>query len=140
MNVSRSLVLLWTPRSVAISAALVIVGAGFCFSRQQRRSGYRRSVGALELLRWVIIAVAAIVLNQPEWVEEYRPEEKPLIAILWGRVVEHDDLDVAARGRRQGHGTKRSVAHGPGVVEPAEGADERGDPVVLAGAAVGGPT
>ncbi len=97
MSVSRSLVLLWTPWSVAVSAAVVLVGAGFCFVAW-RRSGYQRSVGALELLRLIIIGAAAVVLNQPEWVEEYRPEEKPAIVVLWDASPSMTTRDVAAEG------------------------------------------
>jgi hypothetical protein len=67
---------------LAISATVVIVTAGFCFVAW-RRSGYRRSLGMLELLRLTIVILGAILFNEPEWVEEFRPEEKPSVAVLW---------------------------------------------------------
>jgi hypothetical protein len=67
---------------IAISVVGVIVTAGFCFVAW-RRSGYRRSLGLLELLRLTIVALAALLFNEPEWVEEFRPEEKPSVAVLW---------------------------------------------------------
>ncbi len=67
---------------IAVSVVGVIVTAGFCFVAW-RRSGYRRSLGLLELLRLTIVALAALLFNEPEWVEEFRPEEKPSVAVLW---------------------------------------------------------
>jgi hypothetical protein len=93
MNVSRSLTFLWTPWSLAASIVLVLVTAGFSFVAWQR-SGYRRSVGLLELLRLGIVVIAAIVMNQPEWIEEFRPEEKPSIAVLWDASPSMDTRDV----------------------------------------------
>ena len=29
------------------------------------------------------MVLVAILFNQPEWVEEFRPDEKPTIAVLW---------------------------------------------------------
>ena len=82
MSVSRSLTFLWTPWSAAASILVVLATAGFCWVAW-RRSGYRRAFGLLELLRFVLVCTAAVMLNQPEWIEEYRPEEKPTIAVLW---------------------------------------------------------
>jgi hypothetical protein len=93
MSVSRSLTFLWTPWSAAASALFVLAAAGFCLVAW-RRSGYRRSVGALELLRLALVVVVAVMLNQPEWVEEYRPEEKPSIAVLWDDSPSMETRDV----------------------------------------------
>ncbi len=35
------------------------------------------------MLRLLIVAIVGVLLNQPEWVEEFRPDEKPSIAVLW---------------------------------------------------------
>ena len=35
------------------------------------------SMGLLELLRLGLVGTVAVLLNQPEWIEEIRPEEKP---------------------------------------------------------------
>ena len=71
-----------TPAPLAVSLAGVVVTAGFCLAAW-RRSGYRSSLGLLELLRLSIVCLAAVLFNQPEWVEEYRPDEKPSVAVLW---------------------------------------------------------
>lgn len=82
MSVSRSLTFLWTPWAIVASLVLVAATAAIGFVAW-RRSGYSRSLGLLELLRLSLVALAALMLNQPEWIEEFRPEEKPTIAVLW---------------------------------------------------------
>jgi len=98
MNVSRSLTFLWTPWSLALSIVLVLVGVGLSFAAW-RRTRYRRSQGWLELVRLGIIVLGAVLLNQPEWVEEYRPEEKPSIAVLWDSSPSMDTRDVVPTTR-----------------------------------------
>src|SRR5205823_1752850 len=81
MNFLRHLTFVWTPWSLTASIVGVVITAGYCFLAWQH-SGYRRSQGLLEGLRLVIVCLAALLFNQPEWVEEYRPEEKPTVAVL----------------------------------------------------------
>lgn len=71
-----------TPWTLAVSLTGILVTAGFCWAAW-RRSGYRTSLGLLELLRLTIVCLVAVLFNQPEWVEEYRPDEKPSVAVLW---------------------------------------------------------
>lgn len=47
-----------------------------------KRSGWRASIGWLELLRVLIAVAIAITLNQPEWRETFKPDSKPVLAIL----------------------------------------------------------
>ncbi len=42
-------------------------------------SHFRRSMVLLEGIRIAIVTLAAILLNQPEWIEEFRPKEKPTL-------------------------------------------------------------
>lgn len=93
MNVSRSLTFLWTPWTLAVSVVGVLVTAGFCFVAY-RRSGYRPAVGGLELLRLVIVCIGAVLFNQPEWIEEYRRDEKPTIAVRWDASPSMETRDV----------------------------------------------
>ena len=69
------------------------VTAGLCYLAWSR-SGYRRSIGLLELLRFTLVALGAVLFNQPEWVEEYRPDEKPSVAVLWDDSASMGTLDV----------------------------------------------
>jgi hypothetical protein len=48
----------------------------------------------LELLRLVIVTLSAVLFNQPEYVEECRPDDKPSIAVLWDDSVSMGTRDV----------------------------------------------
>ena len=98
MNATRSLTFLATPWSIGLSIVALAVTAGFCLVAW-RRSGYKRSVGVLELIRLACVALAAILLNQPEWVEEFRPEEKASIVVLWDASPSMETRDVS-RGEK----------------------------------------
>ena len=58
-------------------------------------------MGLLELLRLALVGLVAILLNQPEWIEEFRPEEKPAIAVLWDASASMDTRDVVRPSRRR---------------------------------------
>ncbi len=98
MSVSRSLAFLWTPWSLALSVVLVTITAVLGVVAW-RRSGYHRGMGLLELVRLCLVIIAALVLNQPEWVEEYRPEEQPAVAVLHDASPSMDTRDVVVRGK-----------------------------------------
>jgi hypothetical protein len=97
MSVSRSLAFLGTPWSIAIAVVAVLATAGLSFV-SWRRSGFRRSMGLLELLRLVLVGMAGLLLNQPEWIEEFRPEEKPAVAVLWDASTSMVTRDVMPAG------------------------------------------
>ena len=61
-----------------VICALTIAMAYFAW----RRSGYSKPVFWLELLRCSIVIAGAFLLNQPEWVQEFRSDEKPALIIL----------------------------------------------------------
>ena len=90
MSVTRSLTFLWTPWT---AGPLGRRRAGHGRSRLRRLAAQRlpASMGLLELLRLALVAIVAVLLNQPEWIEEFRPEEKPSIAVLLGRLAQHGD-------------------------------------------------
>jgi hypothetical protein len=81
LEFTRTLTFLWTPWSLEISAVVVLVTAGLCLMAWQR-SGFAKSQGILEFIRLTIVVLLAAMFNQPEWVEEFRPEERPQIVIL----------------------------------------------------------
>ncbi len=106
MNATRSLTFAATPWTLGLSTVAVIATAALCLVAW-RRSGFKRSVGVLELIRLACVAFAAILLNQPEWVEEFRPEEKASIVVLWDASPSMETRDVAKgtalpETRRQG--------------------------------------
>ena len=105
----------WTPWSLAVSLVLLAAVAAVCLAGWWR-SGFRPGYGLLELLRLVIATIVAVLLNQPEWVTEQRPSEKPSIAVLMDRSRSMDTLDAIA-GRPQPGGLPAS---GDGVVSRKE--------------------
>jgi uncharacterized membrane protein len=97
-----------TPGSVALSVGLVAVAAAASFVAW-RRSGYDRGQGLLELLRLAIVGIAAVLLNQPEWIEERRSTEKPVVAVLCDASRSMDTRDVAATDGSGGPRTRRAA-------------------------------
>ena len=135
MNVSRSLTFLWTPWSLAVvdrgraghgRASASSPGGGAAIGR---RSGCSSCCGS------ALVALVAVLLNQPEWVEEYRPEEKPSIAVLWDASPSMDTRDVVRAeqaDRAPEHPPRGDRAAGrAAVVGQAPRADERRHPAVL---------
>ncbi|HEY4313171.1 MAG TPA: hypothetical protein VGN12_27205 [Pirellulales bacterium] len=94
MTASHSLTFLWLPWSV-FAAIVVVAGTSVLSFIAWRRSGYRRDYGLLELLRLALVMLVAILFNQPEWVEEYRPDEKPTIAVFCDASTSMDTRDVS---------------------------------------------
>jgi hypothetical protein len=100
-----------TPWTLGVSLALVAITAAICFFAW-KRSGYAPGQGLLELLRLAIVGLVAILLNQPEWVEEYRPTDKPTIAVLHDASRSMDTRDVVLSGtaaRAGGPQTRREA-------------------------------
>ena len=98
MNATRSLTFQATPWSIGLSVVAILATLAFCFIAW-RRSGYRRAVGVLELLRLTAVILAAVLLNQPEWIEEFRPDEKASILVLWDASPSMETRDVS-RGEK----------------------------------------
>ena len=109
MTSEQTLTFLWAPWSIVVSLAVVAGTAALCFIAW-RRSGYRRDVGILEVLRLATVCLIAIVFNQPEWVEEFRPDEKPTVAVLWDGSASMDTRDVpASEGQSSALATRREA-------------------------------
>ena len=78
---SQSLVFSPSPFSVAAGAAFV-AGIAVLAWMSWQRSGFRRLIGWLELLRVLIATGIAITLSRPEWREVFKPDARPTLAIL----------------------------------------------------------
>lgn len=78
---SSEFVFTHTPLSVvaAIAFVLIILVLGFM---AWKRSGWRSTIGWLEFLRLLVAIGIAITLFQPEWRETFKPDSKPVIAVL----------------------------------------------------------
>jgi hypothetical protein len=93
---------------VAISVLLVAIAAVACVMAW-RRSGFRRSTGFLELLRFVLLCLVMVTLCQPEWLAEQTSEQRPTLAVLWDKsnsmktrdVVENTSAGVEPRSRAE---------------------------------------
>jgi hypothetical protein len=91
-TIQRSLVMVTNPWMVVISVLLLLATAILGFWAW-RRSGWLRSIGLLEILRFICVLVVAITLNQPEWRERYPPQVNPEIAVLWDDSASMDTRD-----------------------------------------------
>ncbi len=111
MNSVQQLTLMGTPLSIAASVIVVAITAALGYFAW-RRSGYSAGLGGLELLRLAIVALVAVLLNQPEWVEEYRPDVKPTIAVLWDQSKSMQTMDVITADKKAG-AKSRAQAIGP---------------------------
>lgn len=77
--------------TISLVAMLAVIALSYL---AWRRTGYRLSGLALELLRIGIVAFAVFLLNQPETVEEFTPTEKPTVVILGDQSLSMDTQDV----------------------------------------------
>ena len=84
----QSSVLTW------LFAIVVIVGVIALAWYAWRRSGYRKSVLWLELLRIALVCGAVFLLFQPETVEEFVPTTKPTVVILGDQSLSMNTRDV----------------------------------------------
>ncbi len=119
-----------TPAAFAVGVAFVVAIAGLAFMAW-RRSGYRKLIGWLELLRLVIAIGIAITLLQPEWLETFKPQTKPVLAVLHdvsGSMTTKDVIDTqkASAEPRSREDTARPLTD-PKLWEPLK---ERMDVVI----------
>ncbi|TWT57880.1 hypothetical protein KOR42_12470 [Thalassoglobus neptunius] len=72
----------WTATTLLISLLVLLLAAGCCLI-SWRRSGYTRSMGILEALRFLLVFMAVVSLNQPELLQEYQPDEQPTLVVMY---------------------------------------------------------
>ncbi|MEZ6138799.1 MAG: hypothetical protein R3C53_28265 [Pirellulaceae bacterium] len=82
-----------TTMTLAISG-LALLGVCILSWLAWQRSGFRKGILALELLRIGIVVFAVFLLNQPETVDEYTPNEKPTVVVLGDQSLSMDTQDV----------------------------------------------
>ena len=93
----QHLTFLATPFSISLGILAIVVTCLVSF-HAWNRSGRSRSVAKLEVLRVLIVALIAFLLNQPEWIEEYLPDSKPTLAVLWDDTRSMETRDVVVDG------------------------------------------
>jgi hypothetical protein len=107
-----SLLFQWSTWTLVLSIASVLATAVFSYLAY-RRSGFRSSMLALELLRIAMVTLAVILLNQPEWVEKFKPSTKPALLILGDRTGSMATRDVVVAEGSTAPPLQRSEALSP---------------------------
>ncbi|MFM8633688.1 MAG: hypothetical protein ACKOEX_02575 [Planctomycetia bacterium] len=87
----------WTPWSLGMSLVLLALVAVVCIVGWWR-SGCRPGYALLESLRFLIAAFVVLLLNQPEWMTQIKPSEKPLVAVLVDDSRSMSTADVTVTG------------------------------------------
>jgi hypothetical protein len=98
MNVTSSLTFSWTPLTVLIAITAVVATLAISWVACQR-TAWRRSTVILESLRCLIVLTGAILLGGPEWIQQYRPDTKPIVAVLWDDSGSMQTEDIPANSR-----------------------------------------
>ena len=78
---------------ITLGVIIIIVTAGLCWYAWHR-SGYRKRIGWLELLRFVLVCLVILTLNQPEWLESQPPERRSTLAVLWDKSNSMQTQDI----------------------------------------------
>lgn len=87
----------WT-RFTLVFGALLFSGTAVVSFIIWKRAAFAASTGFLEAMRLLIVAAVILTLNQPEWRETFRPDQKPVIAVLRDVSASMATEDVAAEG------------------------------------------
>jgi hypothetical protein len=99
MTESQSAYLSFSNSPALMAASIVVLlaalGVGYWNSSN---SQWRRAVVLLEIMRFAIVAAIVILFNQPEWTQEFRPSEKPRLAVLVDRSQSMETRDVLPAG------------------------------------------
>lgn len=114
MNMAEHLTFSATPISLALSVAVILFAGGLGYYAW-RRSGYSSSIGMLELLRLAIVTLVAVLLNQPEWRQEYRPDVRPAIAVLFDNSQSMETIDVVPAEDQLDGNPKRAISRSEAV-------------------------
>ena len=86
-----------TPLTFALAAILVLVGVVLaCVAI--RRSGYKKIIVVLEILRVVLLGLVATAICQPEWVQSFLPDTEPILVVLWDQSDSMNTEDIPAAG------------------------------------------
>lgn len=77
-----------------IFSALALVITAYLSLTAMRRSHFRRIIVSLESLRVLIVLLVLAALNQPEQLQQFVPDEKPTIAVLWDDSASMETKDI----------------------------------------------
>lgn len=96
-----------SPWTLAFSVVLVAATAWFSYITI-RRNGFAKATVCLEFLRVVLVLMITLTLNQPEWKQRFRPDEQPVLAILWDDSFSMDTIDVKDAKKERGEAVSRA--------------------------------
>ncbi|RMF40590.1 MAG: VWA domain-containing protein, partial [Planctomycetota bacterium] len=85
----------WTAVTLIVSITAIAAVAGLA-AMAWVRSRYRPAVLGLESIRVALVLLAVLLLNQPETIQQFRPEERPQVVILADATRSMDTQDVVA--------------------------------------------
>ncbi len=80
--------------SVITLGLIIVIITGILCWFAWHRSNYRKRIGWLELLRFVLVCLVVITLNQPEWLESQPPEQRSTLAVLWDKSNSMQTRDI----------------------------------------------
>ena len=89
--------LFYTPFTLTFGILLVLITAVFSWLAVQR-SDFSKGMISLEMLRMLMVILVAYTINQPEWIEDFVPDEDPVLAVLWDESASMDTQDVIEDG------------------------------------------
>lgn len=82
-----------TTFSIVFSILLVIATGIFSLIALQR-TGFSRSMILLESLRMLLVTFVAITINGPQLIQQFEPDEEPVLVVLWDQSGSMDTEDV----------------------------------------------
>ena len=93
---------------ITLGLIVIIVTGALCWFAWHR-SSYRKRIGLLEFLRFVLVCLVVVTLNQPEWLESEPPEQRSTLAVLWDKsnsmktqdVINEQDTSEARKSRAE---------------------------------------
>ena len=80
--------------SIMVLGLFIVAVTGILCWLAWHRSGYRMQTGWLELLRFVLVCLVVVTLNQPEWLKIQPPDRRSTLAVLWDQSKSMETRDV----------------------------------------------
>ena len=106
-----------TPFSLAASVTFILVVVVLAILGW-KRSSWRATIGWLELLRVLVALALAVTFNQPEWHETFKPDSKPVVAILHDVSGSMETRDLIDASNPNDEPLSRTEAAAP-LIDPA---------------------
>lgn len=78
-------------------AIFLVVGCLMLSFIALKRTGFKRSHCLLEALRILLVALVALAVCQPEWLQKFMPVSEPTMVVLWDESDSMTTVDVVDR-------------------------------------------